>query len=124
MNSFSQLTLKGTATDSVTKMPVEYLLTAIYHYKSDKIITYAYTDTQGNYTLVLPYAAGIFTFKTRSLEYADYARDIVLGDAGPKEINISFEVVPKINALKEVVVKAKLSPVIVKKDTIIYDVAH
>jgi hypothetical protein len=105
-------------------MPVEYLLTAIYHYKSDKIITYAYTDPQGNYTLVLPYAAGIFTFKTRSLEYADYTRDIVLGDAGPKEINISFEVVPKINALKEVVVKAKPSPVIVKKDTIIYDVAH
>jgi len=123
-NSFSQLTLKGTATDSVTKMPVEYLLTAIYHYKSDKIITYAYTDAQGEYNLVLPYAAGIFTFKTRSLEYEDYARDIVLGDAGPKEINISFEVVPKINALREVVVKAKLSPVIVKKDTIIYDVAH
>ncbi|UXE65931.1 MAG: TonB-dependent receptor [Chryseotalea sp. WA131a] len=119
-----QLTIKGTATDSVTKMPVEYLLTAIYHYKSDKIITYAYTDPQGNYTLVLPYAAGIFTFKTRSLEYADYVRDIVLGDAGPKEINISFEVVPKINALKEVVVKAKPTPVIVKKDTIIYDVAH
>ncbi|MCE2893225.1 MAG: hypothetical protein LW721_02210 [Flammeovirgaceae bacterium] len=123
-NSFSQLTLKGTATDSVTKMPIEYLLTAIYHYKSDKIITYAYTDPQGNYTLVLPYAAGIFTFKTRSLEYADYARDIVLGDAGQKEITLSFEVVPKINALSEVVVKAKLSPVIVKKDTIIYDVAH
>ncbi len=105
-------------------MPIEYLLTAIYHYKSDKIITYAYTDPQGNYTLVLPYAAGIFTFKTRSLEYADYARDIVLGDAGQKEITLSFEVVPKINALSEVVVKAKLSPVIVKKDTIIYDVAH
>lgn len=124
VRSFAQLTLKGTVTDSITKAPVEYLLAAIYHYKSDKIIAYAYTGAQGEYALTLPYTAGIFTFKTRSLEYQDYARDIVLGDAGSKEINISFEVVPKINALREVVVKAKLSPVIVKKDTIIYDVAH
>lgn len=122
--SYSQLTLKGTVTDSITKAPVEYLLTAIYHYKSDKIISYAYTNAQGEYALILPYAAGIFTLKTRSLEYEDYTRDIVLGDAGQKEINLSFFVVPKTNTLNEVVIKAKLSPIIVKKDTILYDVAH
>jgi hypothetical protein len=122
--AFPQLTIKGTATDSVSKKPVDYLLVAIFHYQTDKIITYAYTNEQGQYKIVLPYISGLFTLQARSLEYQEYKRDIVLTESGSKEIDLSLQVIPKINTLSEVVVKAKLSPVIIKKDTIIYDVAH
>lgn len=122
--SFSQLTVRGVVSDSTTKVPVDYLLVAIFQYKTDKVITYCYTNEKGEYKLELPYISGLFTLQARSLSYYEYKRDIVLAESNGKEIDLSFLVTPKVNTLNEVVVKAKLSPIVVEKDTIIYDVAH
>jgi len=122
--SFGQLTVTGIVTDSTTKAPVDYLLVAVFHYKTEKIIAYEYTNPLGEYKLVLPYISGFFTLKARSLDYKEYTRDIFLTESGNKAIDLSFQVAPKNNTLKEVVVEIKRSPIIVKDDTIIYDIAH
>lgn len=122
--SFSQIFLKGVITDSVTKAPVDYLLVAVFQYKTDKIVTYAFTSPTGEYKLTLPYSNGVFTLKARSLDYQEYIQDLVLSEARSKEIVLSFQVIPKINTLHEVVVEVKRPPVVIKKDTLIYDIVH
>lgn len=108
--------------DSATTKPIDYLLVAVFQYNTDKIVSYSYTDAFGRYKIILPYSSGLFTLKSKSLEYQEYKRDIVVSEANNKEIEVSFFVSQKVNTLNEVMIKARTSPIIVKKDTIIYDI--
>lgn len=120
----AQITIRGIVSDSTSKEPVDYLLVAIFHFKTNNVATYGYTNSKGEYEIILPYTSGVFTLKARNLNYLEYSQDILLAETQSKIIDLNFLVKPRDNLLNEVVIERKRPPVLVKEDTIIYDLAQ
>ena len=119
--SFGQTVIQGSITDAVDSTTLPFVSAILYQYQSNKIINYTQSDVDGNYQLKVPSELSILTLKTSRLGYHPFEQDIVLGSEKDTTIVFSFQLTPKAEQLQEVVVQG---PIIVKKDTIIYDVAH
>lgn len=122
--SLAQTTILGQITDAQDHQPIPGAMVAVYIYNTQKIIGYGQSNEQGQYRIKLTQPAGALTLKARHISYRDYSRDIALGEDVPVEIPLSFTLQPKTQELKEVEIVAKPSPILVKKDTIIYQVEH
>jgi len=121
MLSYGQTTISGQITDREDSKVLPYVSVIIYRYQSNKILAYTQTDTLGHYSLRIKPGPQVVTLKTSRLGYRPFVQDIVIGAGSARAITLSFALAPAANELQEVVIQG---PVIVKEDTIIYDVGH
>ncbi|MBC6427224.1 MAG: hypothetical protein GDA51_12350 [Ekhidna sp.] len=121
LNVFSQSSLWGNISDRADSTGVSFVSVILYRYQSNKIIGYTQSDVDGNYQIEIPTELSILTLKTSRLGYHTIERDIVFGSEKDTTILLNLQLTPLEERLQEVVVSG---PVIVKEDTIIYDVAH
>jgi len=113
--------ISGQITDSISREGVPFASVVLYGYKSTKIHSYTQSNDSGYYKLKLPEQAGVFLLKTKRLSYKEYSRQIVSVGGKKNHISLSFSLIPDIKELEEVVVK-RPPPIIIKEDTIIYDI--
>jgi hypothetical protein len=122
----AQTNIYGIVTEEETEKPAAYVQIVIYRYKTQEVVVFTNTDEQGKYTLVLnDKNVKAFTLKTMNMTYENIEKDLFLDTykADSKfEINLKLRV--KTQTLDAAVVSAKLPPMIVKKDTIIYNISH
>jgi hypothetical protein len=120
--SKAQTEIFGTIKDATDSTGVPFATVILYPYQSSKILTYTQTDVDGNYKIKLKKTqVGILNLKANQLAYHSFSQDIVISDSTISQIPLSFFMEQNTVLLESVVVR---SPVIVKKDTIIYDIEH
>ncbi len=118
-----QALLEGTVRDAQTEEALEYVTVVAYEYKSNTIFSYVQTDSLGAFSLELPILRGITTIKTSRLGYQPYEQDIVISGPAEEAIRLQISLTPEALQGEEVVVTAP-PPIVVKEDTVIYDVSH
>jgi hypothetical protein len=117
----SQFQIHGTVIDSLDNSPVSAAIVTAFYFNDDKLFKYTQTGTTGEFTLSIPPEIQIFTLKIRRIGYAPYEIDIVLSEnKNIDKINLSTVLIPI--SLNEIVIKEKPSPIIIKQDTIIYNI--
>lgn len=119
LDTYSQTTIKGRAKDenNSSLAGVNVIL-----YENSIIIEYTKSDSIGNFQLEKQLLEGIYLVEGRKFGYKKFNQNIVVG-TDTKQL-ISLEIVlngSEIIELKEVQIVSK-PPIIVKKDTIIYNI--
>lgn len=118
--SVAQTEIFGTIKDATDSTGVPFATVILYPYQSSKILTYTQTDAEGNYKLKLKKTeVGVLTLKANQLAYHSFSQDIAISDSTISQIPFSFFMEQNTVVLQSVVIQG---PVIVKKDTIIYDI--
>lgn len=119
INGFSQFTIIGTVKDSVSNQPIEYCQMGLMNAKTNQLIDISTTNAVGSYKLIAP-TSGYFKITINSLTHGNIERDVLLSSNNLKEIKIDFLLAAKTFNLNGMTIKAKLPPILVKGDTIIY----
>lgn len=118
-----ELNIVGIVKDSLAKKPIDLVSLVLYKYKTNQIIAYTSSSNDGSFTIKTDSETGIYTLKTNHLGYQPVENQIVISENSDVNVNVDFELVPKVNQLDEIILK-KAPPIIIKKDTIIYDIKH
>ncbi|GIV37986.1 MAG: hypothetical protein KatS3mg032_2365 [Cyclobacteriaceae bacterium] len=120
--SFAQVTISGCLTDKKDSTDFSQVAVILYHINSDNVLTYTFTDSSGCFVFnQVP--EGIFTIKVNYPGYQPFSRDIVVATNDSVRITVPIILEQKTNMLSEIIVKGT-RPVIVKKDTVIYDPSY
>lgn len=120
-NSDAQSILKGKILDKSDTTALPFVSVILYQYGSTQILGYIQSDVDGNYLITIPSELTVLTLKTSRLGYQSLQQDIVFGSEKDTTLLLDLALQPKAEELEEVVVQG---PVIVKEDTIIYDVSR
>ncbi len=118
----AQLVLEGNVYDGNDSTALPYTTLIAKYFQSNTILGYTTSDAKGRYRLPLPTnVQNIITLQANHLGYHPFAREIVLGDTSAKTIKVPVYLMPNVVELTEVIVN---DPIIVKKDTVIYDISY
>ncbi|WP_448518531.1 hypothetical protein [Rhodoflexus sp.] len=120
---FSQVIISGQVTDQETGQPVGGSVISVLPVNSKQVLAFTQSNPQGNFTLSYQKEPRVIILKIRHLSYKEYEQTILLAEAGKDTIRIKAVLIPRSVVLDEIEIKAP-SPIIVKKDTIIYDITH
>lgn len=116
----AQTQITGKATDNY-QQPLPNAMVMLLN--NNKILEHTQTNKDGNFSFLKSYETGIYNLEISKLGYQKETRQIVIGTDNAKKLDIKINLRPKETELKEVVITA-VNPIIVKKDTIIYDIEH
>lgn len=122
--AWAQSSIQGTLINEEDNTPAPFVQVLLYPYQSAQIADYALSDEKGEFELQLPAANGIFSLKTRSLAFEPMDKDIVLANEDATAIALTLKLKPKAHELATATVTDKRPPMLVRADTIIYDVSH
>jgi len=121
LSSYAQQgSIFGEVIDEIDSTALPFVSVIIYEYQSDKIVDYTQTDEAGRFKINYP-ALSVLTLKTSRLGYKPYQKDIVVGTDQSKSINLTIALTSKATELAEVMVQG---PIIIKEDTVIYNIEH
>ncbi len=115
--------ITGTVFDIEDKTPISMVSVVLYEYNSNKIISYTTTNDKGIFNLDTSLNKKVYTLKFRHLSYNLKERVFIIEQESNKKIVLKIPLVLKSEKLDEIVIKAS-RPIIVKKDTIIYNIKH
>ena len=102
---------------------VENAFVIIYD-RNNKLIEYVSTNANGFFIFNKNYEFGLYRLEITHLRYKKHIQNIIISTNEQKRIDLSIVLEPSEDIiLKEIELTAK-RPIIVKKDTIIYDIEH
>jgi hypothetical protein len=116
-SSFSQTHLNGVLKDSQNN-PIASA-SVILKDASEQTVAYIYSNENGTYQISLK-KTGTFSLNILAIGFEKQAIEIEINENTPKEIINNFILIEKINEIKEIIIQSNL-PIIVKKDTVIFD---
>jgi len=115
--------IKGKIIDSIDSTSIGLASVLIRKYNSNKILSYTTTNQNGMFFISIKINPDIYTLEVNHLNYNQLVKEIVVSSDETRTIEVNESLIPKLNILDEVIIK-KGAPIIVKKDTIIYDIGH
>ncbi len=118
----AQVQLQGEIKDILDSTSVPFATLVLYPYQSSKILAYTQSDEDGKYLLQIPSTeVRVFTLQVNHVSYHTLSKQVILSDSSVSKLALPLFVNPKTITLQDIIVQ---SPVIVKKDTVIYDIEH
>jgi len=120
---YSQSILKGLVLKANDSTPVVNAYVVLKKTKTNKVLSYTVTDKNGNFKFEEKLYLGIYTLKIQHLNLFHFEKNLVIDSITQKVINLTLLVPEKSNELNEVVIKSS-SPILIKQDTIIYNIPH
>jgi hypothetical protein len=121
--NYSQTTIDGKI-HTIKNTLIENAYIIIYNDNTNKLLEYVNSDEKGNFKFQNKYSLGIYRIETSRIGFKKNIQKIAIGTEEDKSINIKIIMEESEGSiLKEIVVTAQ-KPIIVKKDTIIYDISH
>jgi hypothetical protein len=119
---FSQVEIFGVLKDKDTEAPIAYAQVVLYRYKTTEVAAFAVSDEKGSYQLKLSDNQTVaFTLKTNSLTHENIEKDVyITATQATQRFEVNLALNAKTLSLPGLEVTAKLPPLIVKEDTIIY----
>lgn len=119
---FSQVSIEGTVKLSESNEPVENAFLIISNQLTGGIIQMTHSDSKGNFTFKGFFDKGIYTIEVTRIGFAKIKLLIIIADANEDKLRLELKLDRSdFSQLREVEVTAQ-RPIIVKKDTTIYDV--
>jgi len=119
--SWSQSVIKGKVIDDTDNTPVENAIVLFYNEIDNKIIEHVYSKKDGSFSLLKTYSEGIYRIEISKLGYQKSVQQIIIGAGSDQTIEVNLSLKQTAFQLKEINIE---SPIIVKKDTIIYDIEY
>jgi hypothetical protein len=117
----AQVTVSGCITDAADKSPLEHVSVVLYKFNSNQIITYSFSNQDGCFKLPgVP--QGVFTVKANMLGYHPFSQELVIA-ADSVNVPLTINLKPKTTELENIEIRG-IQPIIVKQDTIIYNIGH
>jgi len=121
--SLAQSIIKGNIISEADNKPIENAVVLLYNDLDNKIIEHTSSKKDGVFSLSKTYLEGIYRLEISKLGYQKSIQKIVIGTDFDKIIEINVALKPKSFDIKEIIIDIK-NPIIVKKDTILYDIQH
>ncbi len=121
---YGQVVIYGKLTDKEQGTPISYVQVVLYRYQTTEVVAYQLSDEQGNYRLAINDKGLAFTLKTNSLTHKNLEKDLILDVQNAQQFQIDLVLESVAHTLTEVQIRGKLPPLIVKKDTIVYNIGH
>ncbi|EIM72512.1 TonB-dependent outer membrane receptor [Nitritalea halalkaliphila LW7] len=120
----AQVVIQGTVTDEETGAPLRSVSVSVTNYTDEVILAFTNTNADGQFQLTVPEELEFFTLAFRKMGYQPLKRDLLLAEVERKELTLDFQLSPAALELEEVVVESRRPPIIVKSDTILFDIQH
>jgi len=120
-SSWSQSVIKGKVTDDLDNTSIENAIILFYNEIDNKIIEHVYSKKDGSFLLAKTYSEGIYRIEISKLGYQKSIQQIIIGVGSDQIIEVNLSLKQTAFQLKEINIE---SPIIVKKDTVIYDIEH
>ncbi len=117
----AQIIILGQVLDKHDSIPISNAYVLLKNIKNDKLITYTFTDNEGNFRLEAENTDKLLSLKVHHQSYNAWEKPIILTDSTAHKLNLKIYLPLKSDKLDEVVITAQ-KPMIVKKDTIIYNI--
>lgn len=123
-SGFAQILIHGKVVDAETGNLLGGVNVAVTGYQDDLVVAFSIVKQDGKFLLKIPDQLEIFSLTFRKTGYESLIRDFVLADINREQIDLDFSMIRSSIDLNEVVVQTKRSPIIIKSDTIIFDIQH
>lgn len=122
-NLYSQTTFSGAIKDDKEKL-IDDVFVLIYEEQTQKFLEKANSNDLGSFSFKNNYYQGVYLVEVQRIGYEKKKQTIVVATNEKKEVTLKFSLkLSSISNLKEIVVTTQ-QPIVVKKDTIIYDIKH
>lgn len=120
---FSQVRLQGIVTDSLHNS-IDHAQLILYQDASNQILDYTSSQSNGGFIFNKLFPTGIYRLEANRLGYNKFIQKLIIATDSSQSINFSV-ILNQNNSsqLQEVIVTIQ-QPIIVKKDTIIYDITQ
>ncbi len=115
-------TISGRIVDDVSDVSVEMVSVILYEYGTKGIVAYTYSNDKGHFEFDVELIKKAYTIEFNHLSYETLSRHIFIEQGSKQRIELNISLISKVENMEEAVVKVT-RPIIVKKDTIIYDIA-
>lgn len=119
--SWSQSTIKGKISDDSDNSVVENAIILFYNDSDNKILEYTNSNSEGDFRFSKTFSEGIYRLEISKLGYEKSVQKIIIGTDSSKIIETNISLKQKPFEIEEVSITIE-SPIIVKKDTIIYNI--
>lgn len=118
----AQPLIQGRVFDQQDSSALPYATLSLKVHGSTRVVAYTTSDSLGNYRLRLPTKKNTLVLEARYLGYHPFSQRFLVGDTvQDQKVNLDVALKPDVVELSEVVIR---DPVILKKDTIIYDISY
>lgn len=119
----AQVIISGKVTDSASSKPVSFCQISVIDYKDSLRVKNILTDNEGNYSIKV-LANSNYLLIIKNSFYRSVSREILFITSTKDSVVADFILIPQVKQLQEVVIVSKMPPIIIKGDTIIYDIKH
>jgi len=119
----AQYQIKGEVMDAQTGEPVPAAMILLLPQQSEQPLAYTLTDQEGRFALSYTGELRVLRVLIRHLSYREYTQLLVLAEENTAPVVIRAALQPQVLELGEVVVQ-EAPPIIVKRDTILYNIEH
>ena len=120
-HSNSQQTIEGTVTEEIGKEPIPNTSILIKNAKDSLLIDYTHTNANGNYTIQLTKDLDSVFIETSIISHLSKIQILILNQ-NKKIYTLNFSLKPRITELEEIYIEGKKEPIVVKKDTTVYNI--
>ncbi|GIV38426.1 MAG: hypothetical protein KatS3mg033_0226 [Thermonema sp.] len=120
---WAQYHIEGRVTDAQTGEPVPVAMVSLLPQQGEQTLAYTLTDQAGRFAFSYGGEVRVLRLVIRHLSYREYAQLLVLAEENTAPVVIRAALEPQEFELGEVVVQ-EAPPIIVKQDTVIYNVEH
>ncbi|MDO4881243.1 MAG: carboxypeptidase-like regulatory domain-containing protein [Capnocytophaga sp.] len=120
-NVAGQIHIKGKIIDNTDKKTISNAMVLFYDDTNNKILEYTQTNEEGKFNLSKSYKEGIYKIEVSKLGYNKNYKQIIIGTDSNKYLEVEISI--KVKAIElEGVTLTENYPIVVKKDTILYDI--
>ena len=123
MPSHGQTQISGKVTDFIHDHPAANAMVLLYNDNNNKILEYKLSDAEGEYSFSKKYNEGIYRLEVSKIGYNKNEQKIVVGTDEDKSLVVEVALLPKDEELDELVINTDRA-IVVKQDTIIYNIDH
>ena len=117
----SQTKIEGKITDKESNKNISNAIILFYDETNNKILEYTQSNEEGNFNLSKTYTEGFYKIEITKLGYQKKSKQIIIGTAENKTLKVDFSLQVKVEELEGITLSENY-PIVVKKDTILYDI--
>ena len=122
-SSISAQIIEGTVLNMEDSTAIPHATVVLYDHTKNHILAHTLTNSEGKFTLSYKFVKGVYLLKIRHISFYEKDKPIVIDNSTINHINTTIYLIPKYEQLEEVILES-YEPIIIKKDTVIYDVKH
>ena len=117
-----QTLISGVVKNKRDSLPVADAYVSLQNLKDNHNVGFAITKKDGQFGFANRLGPGVYRMKIHHQQYDVWQTDIIIDSSAREQLFVSAYLNEKVNQLDEVVINIQ-KPIVVKKDTVIYDIS-